>query len=75
MSILAIVGLILAIINPVIGGVFVGYLVWLDDPDMGFQIITLSFFVFSLIVIGFIIWAQKKIKRLEQALKSMQGEG
>ncbi len=72
MSILAIVGFILAVINPVIGGVLVGYLVWLDEPDTGFQILMLSFFVFSLLVIGFIVWAQKKIKKLEKALKSIQ---
>jgi MFS family permease len=74
MSILAIVGFILAVINPVIGGVLVGYLVWLDEPDTGFQILMLSFFVFSLMVIGFIVWAQKKIKKLEKALKSIQKE-
>lgn len=72
MSILAIVGFVLAVINPVIGGVLVGYLVWLDDPDTGFQILMLSFFVFSLMVIGFIVWAQKKIKKLEKALKAIQ---
>jgi len=74
MSILAIVGFILAVINPVIGGVLVGYLVWLNDSDTGFQILMLSFFVFSLFVIGFIVWASKKIKKLEKALKSIQKE-
>ncbi len=68
MSVLVIVGLILAVINPVIGGVLVGYIVWLNEPDAGFQIITLSFFVFSLFVIGFIVWASKKIQKLERAL-------
>ena len=72
MSILAIVGFILAIINPVIGGVLVGYLVWLDKPDTGFQIILLALTVFSLLVIGFIVWAQKKIRKLEKELKSIQ---
>jgi MFS family permease len=72
MSILAIFGFILAVINPVIGGVLVGYLVWLDEPDTGFQILILSFFVFSLMVIGFIVWARKKIIKLEKALKSIQ---
>ena len=72
MSMLAIVGFILAIINPVIGGVLVGYLVWLDKPDTGFQIILLALTVFSLLVIGFIVWAQKKIKKLEKELKSIQ---
>jgi MFS family permease len=74
MSILAIVGFILAVINPVIGGVLVGYLVWLDEPDTGFQILMLAFFVFSLFVIGFIVWASKKIQKLEKALKSMEGK-
>jgi len=72
MSILAIVGFILAVINPVIGGVLVGYLVWLDEPDTGFQIILLALTVFSLLVIGFIVWASRKIRKLEKALKSIQ---
>jgi hypothetical protein len=75
MSILAVVGLILAIINPAIGGVLVGYIVWLSDRDTGFQIILLSFFMLSLLVIGFIVWASKKIRKLEKAVKSMQGDG
>ena len=73
MSILAIIGFILAVINPVIGGVLVGYIVWLNDPDTGFQILMLSFFMFSLLVIGFIVWAGKKIRKLEKALKSIEG--
>ncbi len=75
MSILAIVGFILAVINPVIGGVLVGYIVWLSDKDTGFQIIMLAFFMFSLFVIGFIVWASKKIQKLEKALKSIQAKG
>ncbi|MCX6011113.1 MAG: hypothetical protein NT134_02470 [Chloroflexi bacterium] len=74
MSILAIFGFILAIINPVIGGVLVGYLVWLDEPDTGFQILMLSFFVFSLMVIGFIVWARKKIIKLEREIKAIKGK-
>ncbi len=72
MSVLAIVGFILAIINPVIGGVLVGYIVWLNNPTTGFQIMMLSLFMFSLFVIGFIVWAGKKIRKLEKALKSME---
>jgi len=72
MSILAIVGFILAVINPVIGGVLVGYIVWLDEPDTGFQIMMLSLFMLSLYGIGFVVWAGKKIQKLEQALKSME---
>ncbi|HUT96907.1 MAG TPA: hypothetical protein VMW60_02185 [Dehalococcoidales bacterium] len=72
MSILAIFGFILAIINPVIGGVLVGYLVWRDEPDTGFQILILSFFVFSLMVIGFIVWARRKIKKLEREIKAIK---
>ena len=72
MSILAIVGFILAIINPVIGGVLVGYIVWLNNPTTGFQIMMLSLTVMSLFVIGFIVWASKKIKKLEEALKSIE---
>ena len=74
MDILVILGFILAVINPVIGGVLVGYIVWLNDPTAGFQIMMLSLTVFSLFVIGFIIWASRKIKRLEQALKSVEGK-
>jgi MFS family permease len=74
MSILAIFGFILAVINPVIGGVLVGYLVWLDDPDTGFQILMLSFFVFSLFVIAFIVWAGKKFKKLEREIKALKGK-
>jgi MFS family permease len=74
MSILAIFGFILAVINPVIGGVLVGYLVWRDDPDIGFQIILLSFFVFSLFVIAFIVWARKKFKKLEKEIKAIRGK-
>ena len=68
MSVLAIVGFVLAVINPVIGGVLVGYLVWLNDTRTGFQIITLAFFMFALYVVGYIVWSQKKIKKLEKAL-------
>ncbi|MBA7637490.1 hypothetical protein ES703_45135 [subsurface metagenome] len=72
MDILAIVGLVLAFINPVIGGVLVGYIVWLNDPDTGFQIMMLSFFMFSLFVVGYIVWANKKFRKLEQRLKSIE---
>ncbi len=69
---LAIVGLVLAFINPVIGGVLVGYLVWLDDPSTGLQLMMLSLTVFSLFVIGYIVWSQKKIKKLEQRLAQLE---
>ena len=74
MDILVIIGLILAIINPVIGGVLVGYLVWLSKPDTGFQLIVLSFTVMSLLVIGFIVWASKKMQKLERKLNSLEGK-
>ena len=74
MDALVIVGLILAIVNPVIGGVLVGYLVWLNKPDIGFQLIVLSFTVMSLLVIGFIVWAGKKIQRLERKLNSLENK-
>ncbi len=74
MSILAIVGIILAVINPVIGGVLVGYLVWRTDPDTGFQIILLAITVFSLGVIAFIVWASRKIRRLERAVRAVEGK-
>ncbi len=74
MDILVIVGLVLAFINPVIGGVLVGYIVWLSRPDTGLQLMMLSLTVMSLFVIGFIIWAGRKIQKLEQALKSVEGK-
>ena len=75
MSILAIIGLILAVINPVIGGVLVGYIVWLDTPDTGFQIIVLSFTMMSLFIIGFIGWAIKKYRKMERRLQSLEQKG
>ena len=74
MDALVIIGLILAIINPVIGGVLIGYLVWLNKPDIGFQLIVLSFTVMSLLVIGFIVWASKKIQKLERKLNSLENK-
>jgi MFS family permease len=71
MTVLAILGVILAVLNPVIGGVLVGYLVWRTDPDTGFQIILLALTVFSLFVIAFIVWAQNKIRKLEKKLESI----
>ncbi|MFC2051315.1 hypothetical protein ACFLT4_01110 [Chloroflexota bacterium] len=78
MDILAIVGLVLAFINPVIGGVLVGYIVWLSNPNVGLQLIVLSLTMMSLYVIGYIVWSSKKIKKLEQRLESIEaktGEG
>ena len=72
MDILVIVGFILAVINPVIGGVLVGYIVWLSRPETGFQIMMLALTVFSLFVIGFIVWAVKKIQKLENTVKSIE---
>ena len=72
MDILIIVGFILAVINPVIGGVLVGYIVWLNEPTAGFQIIILSLTVMSLFAIGFIVWAGKKIKHIERRLASAE---
>lgn len=74
MQILIIVGYILAVINPVIGGVLVGYIVWLSEPATGFQIMMLSLTMMSLFVIGFIVWASKKIQKLERALKTIEGK-
>ena len=74
MDILVIVGFILAFLNPVIGGVLVGYIVWLSRPATGFQIIVLSFFMLSLYGIGYVVWSQKKIKKLENALSLKEGE-
>ena len=75
MGILVIVGLILAIINPVIGGVLVGYIVWLQEPIVGLQLIVLSFTMMSLYVIGFIVWAIKKLRKMERRLQSLEQKG
>ncbi len=75
MSILVIVGLILAVINPVIGGVLVGYIVWLNEPVVGLQLIVLSFTMMSLYIIGFIVWVIRKFKKMEQRLKSLEQRG
>ena len=72
MNILAIVGLVLAFINPVIGGVLIGYIVWLSDPDVGLQLIVLSLTMMSLYVIAYIVWASKKIRKLEKRLESIE---
>jgi len=74
MDILVIVGFILAIINPVIGGVLVGYIVWLQEPVTGFQIILLSLVMMSLYLIGFIVWVVKKFRKMEKRLQSLEGK-
>ena len=75
MDILVIIGLILAVINPVIGGVLVGYIVWLQEPVVGLQLIVLSLTMMSLYVIGFIVWTTKKLRKVEQRLKSIEESG
>ena len=72
MDILVIIGLVLAFINPVIGGVLVGYIVWLNEPVVGLQLIVLSLTVMSLYVIGFIVWATKKLRKIERRLESIE---
>jgi MFS family permease len=74
MSILAIIGFILAFLNPVIGGVLIGYIVWHSSPYIGFQIIVLSFTMLSLYGIAFIIWVIKKFERMEKRIKLIKGE-
>ena len=74
MDIIVIIGLILAFINPVIGGVLVGYIVWLNEPVVGLQLIVLSFTMMSLYIIGFIVWVTKKFKKLERRLQSIERE-
>ena len=74
MDILVILGLILAFINPVIGGVLVGYIVWLQEPIVGLQLIVLSFTMMSLYVIGFIVWVTRKLKKIERRLQSIEGK-
>jgi threonine/homoserine/homoserine lactone efflux protein len=75
MDILVIVGLVLALINPVIGGVFVGYFVWLKEPMVGLQLIILSFTMMSIYVIIFMVWAGRKLRKIEQRLQSLEHKG
>ncbi|MFC1981364.1 hypothetical protein ACFLVN_03875, partial [Chloroflexota bacterium] len=72
--ILIIIGFILAVINPVIGGVLVEYIVWLTEPSTGFQIMMLSLTMMSLFVIVFMVWAGRKINKLEKRLESGGGK-
>ena len=72
MGVLVILGWILAFINPVIGGVLVGYLVWRSQPDTGLQIMLLSLTIVILYIIGFIVWATRKFKKVEQKLKLLE---
>ena len=74
MDVVGIVGFILAVINPVIGGVLVGYIVWLQEPVTGFQIIFLSLVMMSLYLIGFIVWAVKKFRKMEKRLQLLEGK-
>ena len=74
MDIVVIIGFILAFINPVIGGVLVGYIVWLNEPVVGLQLIVLSFTMMSLYIIGFIVWVIRKFRKIEQRLQSIEGK-
>ncbi|MFC2069326.1 hypothetical protein ACFLTP_10035 [Chloroflexota bacterium] len=74
MDVLVITGFILAVINPVIGGVLVGYIVWLQEPVTGFQIMFLSLVMMSLYLIGFIVWVVKKFRKMEKRLQSLEGK-
>ena len=72
MDVLVIVGLVLAFLNPVIGGVLVGYIVWLNNASAGIQIMILSLTMMSIYVIAFIVWASKKLDRIEKRLNSLE---
>ncbi|MDD4859206.1 MAG: hypothetical protein PHR56_03265 [Dehalococcoidales bacterium] len=72
MDILTIIGLILAFINPVLGGVLIGFIVWLSDATTGIQLIVLSLTMMSIYSIVFIIWAVKKIQKLEKRLITLE---
>jgi hypothetical protein len=71
-DILVILGWILAFVNPVIGGVLVGYIVWRSQPDTGLQIMLLSLTIVILYIVGFIIWTTRKFKKMEQNLKLLE---
>ena len=74
MEFLEILGFVLAFINPVIGGVLVGYIVWLSDATRGFQIIVLSFFMLSLYGIVYIVWLQKKLKKMQKRIGDLENK-
>ena len=65
MSGLIIFGIILAVLNPVIGGVLIGYIVWMHDQYIGFQLILLSMTVMQLFIITGFILLIKRIKKIE----------
>ena len=69
MTALVILGIILAVVNPVIGGVLVGYLVWLQDSNVGFQLILLSMTVMQLFIIAGFVYLTKKIKKIEKIIE------
>ena len=75
MDVLVIIGIILAVINPVIGGVLVGFIVWLNNPTTGLQLIVLSLVMMSLYLIGFIVWSGKKLQKLEKRLNALEEKG
>ena len=74
MNVLIIIGLILAFINPVLGGVLVGFIVWLNDPTAGLQLIVLSLTMMSIYLVVFIVWTVKKLQKLEKRLAILEGK-
>ncbi|MDD5126901.1 MAG: hypothetical protein PHR43_02210 [Dehalococcoidales bacterium] len=72
MDVLAIIGLILAFINPVIGGVFIGFIIWLNNPTTGIQLIVLSLTMMSIYSVFFIVWIVKKIQKLEKRVIAIE---
>ena len=69
---LVVLGYILAFINPVIGGVLVGYLVWLKNKPTGFTIIVLSLSMVALYFCFGMVYLGKKVKKLEKKIKEME---
>lgn len=74
METLVIVGIVLAVLNPVVGGVLVGYIIWRNNPEIGFQIVLLSLTVMSVYIIIFMFWAGKKLVKIDKRLKSLENK-
>lgn len=71
---LVVFGYILAFVNPVVGGVLVGYLVWLRNKPTGFTIIVLSLSMVSIYLVLGMVYLGKKVKKLERKIKEMENK-
>lgn len=63
MSLLTLVGYIFAFCNPVVGGVVIGWIVWVNGSDEGLRIIVLSLIMFDVYAIIWMLWKSKLWER------------